>query len=134
MIKGKFLNLFQARLHITAKYGNIKQAGFRVRGYLRNDLFAFIRNKIKRGLRSASQNAKRAIDNAKRKVNSKKALFDNANKKLENVKHRIDKAKGAVDRAKRTFDHWQRKINHLCRPRHCGSRRSELIACKIAKS
>lgn len=127
MIIGKLLHLFQARLHITAKYGNIKQAGFRVRGYLRNDLFAFIRNKIKKGLQSASKDAKQAIDNAKRKVNSKKVHFDNAVRKLENAKHKINKAKEAVNRAKHNLDHWQRKINHLCRTRHCGRRKSEIM-------
>ena len=131
LIHGKFLHLFQARLHITAKYGNLKQAGFRVRGYLKNDLFAFIRNKIKKGLQSASQAARKAIDSAKRKVNSQKAKFDNANRKLEDAKRRIDKARGVLNRAKGIFDGWQRKINHLCRPRHCGSRRCELCFCVL---
>ena len=49
------------------------------------------------------------------------------NWKLDNAKRKIDKAKGVVNRAKRIFDNWQHKINRLCRTRHCGSRRSELI-------
>ena len=65
-----FLHLFQASLHITANYGNIKQVGFRVHDYLKIDFFAIIRKKIKNALKSSSEAATRAIDNAMRKVNS----------------------------------------------------------------
>ena len=66
-IAGKFLHLFQASLHITANYGDIKRARFRVRGHLRNDFFAIIRRKIQKGLQSSSRAATRAIDKAKQK-------------------------------------------------------------------
>ena len=98
-IAGKFLHLFQASLHITANYGNIKRAGFRVRGYLKNDFFAIVRRKIQNGLQSSSRAATRAIDNAKRKVNSKKVVFDRAIGKLRSAQHRVNSARGAFNRA-----------------------------------
>ena len=41
-VAGKFLHLFQASLHITAKYGDIRRAGFRVRGHLKNDFLSLL--------------------------------------------------------------------------------------------
>ena len=47
-IAGKFLHLFQASLRITANYGDIKRAGFRVHGHLKNDFFAIVHKKIQK--------------------------------------------------------------------------------------
>ena len=120
-IAGKFLHLFQASLHITANYGNIKRAGFRVRGHLKNDFFAIVRRKIQRGLQSSSRAATRAIDNAKRKVNSKKVVFDRAIGKLRSAQHRVNGARGAFDRAMNKLRSWEGKVRGLCSIRHCGS-------------
>ena len=120
-IAGKFLHLFQASLHITANYGNIKRAGFRVRGDLRNDFFAIIRRKIQKGLQSSSRAATRAIDKAKQKVNSKKVVFDRAIGKLRSAQHRVNRARGAFNRAMNKLRSWERKVRRLCRIRHCGS-------------
>ena len=120
-IAGKFLHLFQASLHITANYGNIKRAGFRVRGHLKNDFFAIVRRKIQKGLQSSSRAATRAIDNAKRKVNSKKVVFDRAIGKLRSAQHRVNGARGAFDRAMNKLRKWEGKVRGLCSIKHCGS-------------
>ena len=122
-IAGKFLHLFQANLHITAnyKYGDIRQAGFRVRGYFRNDFFAIIVKKIRKGLQSSSQAATKAIDNAKRKVNSKKIVFDRAIGKLRSVERKVNKAKGAFNRAMNKLRSWEGKVRGLCRIKNCRS-------------
>ena len=120
-IAGKFLHLFQASLHITAKYGNIKRAGFRVRGNLKNDFFAIVRRKIQRGLQSSSRAATRAIDNAKRKVNSKKVVFKRAIGKLQSAQHRVNQARGAFNRAMDKLRSWEGKVRRLCTIKHCGS-------------
>ena len=120
-IAGKFLHLFPASLHITANYGDIKRAGFRVRGHLKNDFFAIIRRKIQNGLQSSSRAATRAIDNAKRKINSKKVVFDRAIGKLRSAQHRVNRARGAFNRAMNKLQSWERKVQRLCRIKHCGS-------------
>ena len=120
-IAGRFLRRFQASLHITANYGNIRQAGFRVRGRLMNDFFAVIRRKIQHGLQSSSRAATRAIDNAKQNINSKKVYFDRAMDKLRNAQRRISNARGAFNRAMDKLRSWENKVNRLCRIRHCGS-------------
>ena len=122
MVRGKFLHLFQASLNIIAHYGNIKKAGFRVRGYLKNDFFAVIRRKIQSGLQSSSRAATRAIDNAKRKVNSKKVVFDRAINKLRGAQNRVNRAKGAFNRAASKLRHWRNKVRHLCGLRNCHRR------------
>ena len=120
-IAGKFLYLLQASLHITANYDDIKKAGFRVRGHLKNDFFATIRRKIRNGLQSSSRAATRAIDNAKRKINSKKVVFDRAIGKLRSAQHRVNRARGAFNRAVNKLRSWEGKVRRLCRIKHCGS-------------
>ena len=120
-VRGRFLHLFQASLHITANYGDIRKAGFRVRGVLKNDFFAVIRKKIQNALRSASDAATKAIDYAKNKVNAQKVHFDRAIGKLKDAENRVNNAKGAFDRAANTLRSWEDKVRNLCRIRRCGS-------------
>ena len=130
-IAGKFLHLFQASLHITANYGDIKRAGFRVRGHLRNDFFAIIRRKIQKGLQSSSRAATRAIDKAKQKINSKKVVFDRAIGKLRSAQHRVNRARGAFNRAMNKLRSWERKVRRLCRIKRCGSGEHAVIFTNI---
>ena len=123
-VAGKFLHLFQASLHITAKYGDIRRAGFRVRGHLKNDFFATIHRKIQRGIRKFSEAGTKAIDKAKEKINSKKVTFDRAIKKLKSAEKRVNKAKGAFDRAKKKLRSWEKEVRKLCKTKRCG--KSEL--------
>ena len=116
--------MFQASLHITAKYGDIRRAGFRVRGHLKNDFFATIHRKIQRGIRKFSEAGTKAIDKAKEKINSKKVTFDRAIKKLKSAEKRVNKAKGAFDRAKKKLRSWEKEVRKLCKTKRCG--KSEL--------
>ena len=126
LIKGKFLHLFQASLHITANYKKIKEAEFRVRGYMKNDLFVVIRRKIQNALQSSSKAATKAIDNAKRKVNSKKVLFDRAIGKLTIAQRRVNSAKHAFNSAMNKLRRWENKVNRLCKTRRCGSSKLQI--------
>ena len=119
--EGRFLHLFRASLHITANYGNIKKAGFRVRGRLSSDFFAVIRSKIQNGLRSSSRAATRAIDSAKRSVNSKKVYFDRAIGKLRSAQNRVNRARHAFNRAMNKLRRWENKVRRLCSIRRCHS-------------
>ena len=108
-VSGKFLHLFKASLHITANYGDIRRAGFRVRGHLKNDFFATIHRKIQTGIRKFSQAGTKAIDKAKEKVNRQKVKFDRAIQKLKSAEKRVNKARRAFDRAKKKLRSWEKK-------------------------
>ena len=120
-VERKFLHLFQASLHLTANSGDIKKAGFRVRGYLRNDLFAIVRRKTQRDLQSSSQATTRAFDNANRKVNSKKVVFDRASEKLQSAQHKVNRARGKSNRAMNKQRSWEVKVRRLCKIQQCHS-------------
>ena len=118
-IRGKLLHLFDALLHITASYENIKQASFRVRGYLRNNFFVTIRNKILNALQNSARAATKAIDNAQRKVNSKKVLFDRAIAWLSSVQQRVNSANYAFNRADHNLRRWEAHVRNMCQIRRC---------------
>ena len=118
-ISGKFLHLFQASLNITANYGNIKRAGFRVRGHLKNDFFAIVHEKIQKGINKFSQASTKAIDKAKQRINSKKVIFDRATKKLRSAKDRVDGARGKLDSAIKNLRNWEGKVRDLCSIKEC---------------
>ena len=126
-VKGKFFHLFQASLHLTANYGDIRKAGFRVRGYLRNDLFAIVRRKIRRDLQSSSQATTRAIDNAKRKVNSKKVVFDRASENLQSTQHKVNRARGKFNRVMNKQRSWEGKVRRLRKIQQCHSGESKQL-------
>ena len=96
-IEGKMLGLFRAYLEITASYGNIQSASFRVQGGFRNDLCDRVKGIVENALRKSAEDATKAIDNAQRVVDEKKAVLDDANRKLS-------KAQAEVDRCQRKFD------------------------------
>ena len=100
---------------------DIKQAGFRVRGHLKNDFFAVVHKKIQKGIQKFSQAATKAIDNAKQKVNSKKVVFDRAIRKLQSAQDTVNSAKGAFDSATNKLRSWEGNVHRLCTIKHCGS-------------
>ena len=56
-ITGKFLNLFDARLRITAEYSkSITSGSFMVEGWFKNDLFEKIANAVQRGIEKSEVN------------------------------------------------------------------------------
>ena len=119
-ISGRLLHLFEANLHIFANYGNINHARFRVRGHLKNDFFAKVRNKIQNGLQSSSRAATNAIGKAQQIVNSKRVYFDRANGKLQEAQTGVNNARHAFDRAINELKRLEQKLN-FCTIQHCGS-------------
>ena len=94
---------------LLQNYGDIRRAGFRVRGHLKNDFFATIHRKIQTGIRKFSQAGTKAIDKAKEKVNRQKVKFDRAIQKLKSAEKRVNKARRAFDRAKKKLRSWEKK-------------------------
>ncbi len=66
-MNSRMLNLFQADLFISASYGNIAQASFKVSGHFRNDLYDNVEDKIKNTLQDSANQARDAISSAQKK-------------------------------------------------------------------
>ena len=80
-ITGKFLNLFNVHLRITAKYSkSITSGRFIVEGWFPNDLFERIANALRNALEKSADEANQYIRAAQNRLNEIKAKFDRANK------------------------------------------------------
>ena len=123
-IEGKFLNLFEANLEITASYGNIKSASFNVRGKFKNDLFSLIVDKVKHAMQNSADEATAKINSAKQEIKKAQTKFDSANKELSRAKSKVNSAKSAFDSASAELRRAQDKMNKLCKPRTCHSGKS----------
>ena len=131
-IEGKFLNLFEANLEITASYGKIQSASFSVRGQFKNDLFSLIVNKVKRALQKSADKATAKINSAKQEVKKAQSKFDSANKELSRAKNKVNSAKSAFDSASGELRRAQNKVNKLCKPRTCHSGKNYVSIVKSA--
>ena len=121
-IIGKFLNLFEARLFISASYSkSITSGSFIVEGWFKNDLFDRIANAVRDGLKKSADEADRHINSAQNKINAEKAKFDSVNAKLQSVKRDLDSANRAFDSAVASVDNARRKVDGICSYRSCGS-------------
>jgi len=120
-ISGKFLNLFDAALRITANYGSFSRANFIVEGWFKNDLFEKIAKIVRDGLKNSADEAERHISSAQNKIKEQKAKFDSATGTLQNAKRKVDDAKRAFDAAISKMEAARRKVNNVCHIRSCGS-------------
>ena len=118
-IEGKILRLFQANLEITASYGNIRSASFRVRGRFRNDLCDRVKEIIENALRRSSEEATRAISDAQRVVNEKKAVLDGANRELSQAQAEVNRCQRKFDDAVGKLQKAQADVRGLCTPPSC---------------
>ena len=114
-IRGKVLHLFEASMAITATFGNIKNASFRVKGEFKLDLF----NKITK------------IDK-----NFFKNIANTARKAYEKAKKFVEKMVNLVKGAKRTFEWAKNKLKNLKRGKFFAQvmeKRSNLLARVMEK-
>ena len=121
IISGKMLNLFQSDLVISASYGSISQASFRVRGSFRNDLYDKITKKIKDTLQASANEATDAIDKAQRRVDNEQEKFDNANRDLRAARREVNKANADFEKANKDLKSAKDHVNKVCSIKKCGS-------------
>ena len=117
--EGKFLNLFESNLEITASYGSINSASFSVQGEFKNDLFSLIVNKVRHAMQESADEATAKINEAQQDVNDAKDKFDSANRKLSDAQRRVDSAQSAYDSAVRRLRRAQYNVRRLCTPPTC---------------
>ena len=120
-IEGKFLNLFEASLHIYASYGNIQTASFQVQGSFTNNLYSTLENLIKNGLSAAADDATKAFDDAERDLNSAKDTLNSARGALDDAQDEVDKAQRAFDDAVAEVARLRNRVDSICSTKSCGS-------------
>ena len=123
-IRGRMLHLFDASLHISAKYRKLSSAHFRVRGSFRNDLFHRIERYVTGTLNRSAKKATAAIKVAIRKVNRKKAVFNRAIARLERARRKVNAARHKFHRAANKVRNTRNRLHRKCRIRRCGSKYS----------
>ena len=119
-ISGRFLGLFEAKLEITASYGDIRSASFRVRGSFKNDLFTRIADLVDNAIKKSAEEATAAISAAQRDVNNAKGAFDDANGELSKAQRDVDGVNADFDAAIRSLQSAQADVRGLCTPPNCG--------------
>ena len=67
-IRGRVLHLFEASMHLTARYGSIRSASFHVKGEFKLDLFNGIKTIVKNLFKNIANTAKKAYNAASRLV------------------------------------------------------------------
>ena len=95
-ISGSFLNLFRVALDVTASYGSLKTADFRVVGTFKQDLFSRILTLIRKKLDHLKKQGKKHFKRAKAKV-------DQWKNKIRSVTYKMKRAEGKVRRFKQKF-------------------------------
>ena len=126
-IEGRFLNLFEADLEITASYGDIKSLSFQVQGGFRNDLFKRISDLVKVALQKSADQATDKISSAQQKVNGEKSKFDAANKKLTDAQRSVDSKQKDFDSAVRKLQKAQDDVRRICTPPNCHDGKNYII-------
>ena len=121
-IAGKFLNLFEANLRISAEYSkSITGSSFEVEGNFKSDLFDKIARAVRDGLKKSADEADRHISAAQNKIRAAQAKLDNVINSLEDKKRKIDDAKRSFDSAIAKVEGARRKVDGICHIKSCGS-------------
>ena len=125
-IVGRFLNLFEAGLRLTASYGSFSKANFMVEGWFKNDLFDRLAQIVRDGLKRSADEADKHISAAQNKIRSAQLKLDGVNRDLENAKRKLDGAKRSFDSAISKLESARRAVNNICHIRSCGSREKNI--------
>ncbi|CAH1798114.1 unnamed protein product, partial [Owenia fusiformis] len=77
-IGGEFLDLFKAKLTLTASYTSLDSATFSVSGYFEQTLLDTLKNKVIDAIDNLSEEASEALDTATKELESAKQSMENA--------------------------------------------------------
>ena len=110
-IQGIMLGLFMSNLQITAPYGNIRDASFRVNGTFTSSLYDTIENEIRTVFQGASQLASGALDAAQELLRGATSTLNSARSNLERGRDEVRQAQNALNNAQES----------ACSIRQCGS-------------
>ena len=119
--EGRMLNLFQAILTVSAPYGSIISASYRVRGTFRSDLYSAIENSISNVVQTVSDEAIRIVNGQQLDLDNARQISEEANRALDAAQGEFDRAQGAFDNAVREVDRLSREVDNICHIRGCGS-------------
>ena len=121
-LTGKFLNLFEAHLLISASYSkSITSGSFLVEGWFKNDLFDKIAAAIRNALSKSADEADKHIKSAENAIRAEQAKFDRVNADLEDAKRDVDSANKDFDKAVDAVNDARRDVDGICSYKKCGS-------------
>ena len=121
-VAGRFLDLFEASLLISAQYSkSITSSSFVVEGKFKNDLFDRIAQSVRDGLKKSADEANKHISATQNKIKVEQAKLDNTIKSLEDAKRKVDEAKRSFDYAVSKVEDARRDVDNLCSIKSCGS-------------
>ena len=120
-VTGRFLNLLDVGLRITAKYGSISRASYTVEGWFKNNLFHKLAQIVRNGLKKSAEIAKRFISAAQSKIRQTKAKFDRANAHLRHTLRKLENGKRSFNRAIAKVHRLRHRLSRVCHIQRCGS-------------
>ena len=119
-LSGRFLGLFNVRLHISAKYSkSITSGSFMVEGWFQSDLFTQISDAVRNGLNAAANEANQKIGAEQAKVKAAQGVFDNANAALSKAQTDVNNAQGDFNKANDALVKAQNDVNSICSYQTC---------------
>ena len=124
-IQGKMLNLFDANLHISASYGNIQKAHFKVQGSFTNNLYDVLEDRIKKSLNSAGKSASSALNSAQKELKKVRGVLNGAKSALQAGHDKVNGAQSKFDAAEVEVGKLRRKVDSICSTKNCGSGKSK---------
>ena len=123
-ISGSLLGLYEASLHITARYKDIKTAKFQVHGQFKDDFFTTVEKLVNGGFQKSAKDATTQIEKAKMDKNAKNARLLKQTQKQTDAHQRMIDANKARDRAISKLRAWQRKLQRAC----------SIVRCRTSES
>ena len=120
-IQGKMLNLFEAKLHISASYGSIQKAHFKVRGSFTNNLYHTLEDKIKKSLEKAGKSASSALESAQKELNRVRGVLNGAKSTLQAGHDKVNGAQTKFDGAAAEVEKLRKKVDSVCSTKSCNS-------------
>jgi hypothetical protein len=138
---GKIFNLFEVELEVQGKQLN-RSRNFAVTATLKNDLFAYLKDKVSKAIKAAADEATAAITNARKDLDKAKKDVNRLSNQISKRRRRIEKgradakrkltsARNDVTKAKKDVNGLKRKIKNKEKERDRQSKKQACTSIKI---
>ena len=116
----KLFNLFRASVHMSARYGNVYQAHFHLRGHFESDIFGRIQNIAKGLLNHAAHHARNVLNPVLGTLHRFQHLerlangaFNRIRNSVHGLKHRANRLHHHMNRLGHTVNRLLHRVNRL---------------------
>ncbi|CAH1798335.1 unnamed protein product [Owenia fusiformis] len=112
-IGGKFLDLFEAQLTLTASYTSLDSATFSVSGYFKQTLLDTLKNNVISAISDLSKKATAALDTATKGLDSARQSMDSAAEDLRAKKAVVDGIQKSINTKAQEISDQKEKVDYL---------------------